>query len=118
MKKLKQKLKNRMLRYLFNMVTIDQIYTYNARGKHFIGGQELTIGEVKAIGQEIRDFRASRLYKILYSTVKHKAEQSLFVKGVTVDDFFAGKMTLLALDTQNKIMDKISASYEKQIRDK
>ena len=118
MKRLKQKLKNRLVQSLFNVPTEDSIYTYNKAGKHFIDGVELTEGEIISIGQEVRNFRATRLYNILFSTVNRKAEKMMFHTGLTPDEMRGGRMLLMATNLQDKIMDKVSKTYEKQIRDK
>jgi hypothetical protein len=109
--------KNEALKDLFNAVTDTDIFFADALGKLYLDGQELSTGEIISLGQEVRDFKDSRLYKVLYNTVKTKAMRTMFDKALTFDDMVSGKMLLLALDLHEKIMQSVTREYHKFLKE-
>ena len=115
---MKQRLKNRLIKHLFNTVTIGDIVTYDKGGSIYVDKQKLSQTEIDILGREARDFMESRLYKVLYGTVKDKAHKTMFQKSVTFDDMVSGKMILLSLDLQQKIINTFQHLLQKGTSDK
>lgn len=73
----------------------------------FIGGHRAENQEVRNLQQEVRYFKESRLWKLLTETPRWMANEIMFNKSETYDDMKGGKMMLLNLDTQEKILSTI-----------
>ena len=107
MKKLIQKLKNKLTNYLLNTITVDDVLV-SRRGKLYIDGKPLSEGELNTLNREAHDLLDSRLYKILSGTVSSHAQKTIFTKSMSFDDVWAGKMLLMAIDLQRNIINKLA----------
>ena len=103
-KKLQQRRRNRLLKSLFNAVLPSDVVTYGSNGKIYVNREELSPDEIKNLAYQADNFMKSRLYDIIFGTLASKAHKTMFNKSLTFDDMVAGKMLLLALDTQKKII--------------
>ena len=104
---MKQKLKNKLIKYLFNTVTVDDVLV-NKRGDIFIDGKKLSDKEMSNLRVEAQYLKESRLYAIMSSLVVNKAKRTMFERSMTFDDMVSGKMLLLADDLQKKIVDRLA----------
>lgn len=103
-----KRLKNRLIKYLFNAVIVEDIISCRSNKTVFINGKKISEGELNKLRSEANQIRDMRLYKLLYSTMIDKAQKNIFENSRTIDDIFAGKMMIMSLDTQKKIIDKLS----------
>lgn len=103
--KLKQKLINKLTKHLLNTITEGDVVTFNPqKGVMFVDGTPLSREETISLQNEAEHFKSTRLYSLLYGTVSDQAKKVIFEKSNTVDDIRAGKMLLLGLDLQTKII--------------
>lgn len=104
---MKQRIKNKILKYLFNTVTVEDILI-SKRGELIVDGNKLTEQEVSQLKAEAHYLKQSRLYSILSAIVVNKARRTMFERSLTFDDMLSGKMLLMADDLQKTIIDKLT----------
>ena len=105
---LKKRLRNKVIKYLFNSIIVDDVISYNKKKNPMINGEELSEGEISNLKTEASQIKEMRLYEILYGTVAEKAKKTMFEKSMSFDDMIFGKMLLLSLDTQKRIVDRLA----------
>jgi len=106
MKKIKRKILNKLLSYLFNTVSEDDIIVYNRkRGLILVGGKELSNKNINNLKTEIKILKELEWWKIMENEMKYVANKVMYEKAKTVDDMIFGKAILYTIDIMNKKMD-------------
>lgn len=106
-----ERLKNWLLKGLFCTVDIDQVITQNKLGLLFINNEQISIGEVQSLKEEIKFIKSTRLWRILTESLRDQAHKIMFEKSTTFDDMKSGKMMLYNLRVQENIL-KIIEEYK------
>ena len=99
-----KRLRNFLLSELLCALVEDDIISKDRQGNIFLGQEKLTESEIRAIGQEIKFLKETRVWNIINETIKRDAMDKMFKNAKTTDDMFAGKMMLYNLDLTNKII--------------
>lgn len=74
-----------------------------------LGDRILNKTEIRNLQEQVRFYRESQLIQILQNTPKEMAQKTMFVKSETYDDMKSGKMLILAVDIQDKILKAIES---------
>jgi len=110
-----KRLKNWLTNYLFNAVDPKDIFYDDGAGGLYLDGNKLSDDDILALGRQVRDFKETDLHKTLFGTVENRAKKTMFERSTNYNDMLSGKMLLLALDLQNKVMESISKEYDKRV---
>src|SRR5690348_16740978 len=102
---MKQRILNFILKHLFASVTLDDIVSVDPRTNEIrIDGVLITANELRQMKAEIKALEGFRIWHVISSSTKNKAEEFLFTKAKVIDDMNFGKAMLFNLDLQNSIM--------------
>jgi hypothetical protein len=106
----KRRLHNKLLNYLLNAITIDEIVTQDPKTKAIlIDGNPVQDNEVRQLNAEIKALEGFRIWTLLSHTTKSKAEERIFKLAITTDDIHFGKAMLYNLSLQHSIIEAIKS---------
>ena len=105
--KLKQRIKNWLLKGLLCAVIPEQVAYINKQGKLVLNGQELTPDEAKSLLEEVGFIEKTRFWDICQNTLVDQARQVMFDKSTSFEDMMSGKLMLRSLDVIKKILESI-----------
>ena len=103
-----RELQNFILKDLFCAVTEDDILRQE-NGKFYIGRHELPPMDVDNLIEEANAIKAMYLPRLLFSELKHLANQRIFEKSKDYQDTYFGKAMLYSVDIIQKKIDHIAA---------
>lgn len=91
---------------LLGFADFKSIMTFDeSKGVIYIGGERVDDSRLANLKSESEFVLNSELWKILMETIKHMAEQMMFVRSSKWEDLQSGKMWLYHLDIQKKLME-------------
>ena len=99
--KIKQKIKNHLLRRLFNTLTVDDLLVYH-NGKMYIGGKEISKDRKQSFISQAHTIAQLPLWEQLIKDMKVISNQRMFEKGTSVDDIMFGKAMLYTIDVMER----------------
>lgn len=109
MKWLKRKVQIYLLRKLFNVVTEEDVFTFNKTTKKcYLDGRELEEKEVRQLQEEIVFLERTWIWEIFQKTLRHQAKKAMYENSTSFEDMQAGKLMLYNLDVQKKIVENLS----------
>lgn len=101
---------NLVTRHILKAVNINDVLTVDKKTNVlFLGKEIITEEEKKLLHAEAVEFKKTRLYSILLNTPAHHAQDILFKKLTSTDDFWASKMMLYNIDVQEKIIERLES---------
>ncbi len=105
---MKQRIENWLLRHLFNAITINEIVSNHPKtGVLLIDGQPIEPMELASLQAEIKAIEGFRVWKLMFHTTKHLAEDKIFNKSIDFTDVTYGKAMLYNLSLQASILEAI-----------
>lgn len=108
---LKKNLRLRYVRWLFPTVVQPQdVITVLKTGQMVIDGLAIDDREAKALGEEAKFLRKSRLYSIMSRHVLAKAYQKIYTGSHTLDDLTWGKAILYDRSIEDEIISTVERS--------
>lgn len=98
-----------LLSPLLNAPTPDLVWntTYNQRSQTYIstlGGKKLTQNQSSQLQKEAEFISKTELFSVMCETLKVDAHRRMFETSQNLEDIFAGKMLLYALDIIEKVI--------------
>lgn len=109
--KIKQRVKNWLLKELLLQVNAEEVFTYNPKGVLFLDNKSLTDGEVLSLQKEIKFLEETRIWKIYQGTLSQQAKDRMFEKAQSYEDMFSGKLMLKNLEVMRDV-NKIIKSWK------
>jgi hypothetical protein len=103
-KKIKMYLLNFIIAGLFKGVTLENVIEFDNKKGVLINKETLTERQKKTLVEEAKYIEKTELWKILTSTLRHNAHQTMFEKSTVLDDLFFAKAMLYNIDVQEKIV--------------
>jgi hypothetical protein len=100
---IKTKLRNWLTRELIITTNPQDVFEIN-KGIFLLGGEQMSLEEIRSIQEEVKFVEKTRLWKIITATLEDDAREKMFIKSTSFDDMWAGKMMLYNIDVQKKIM--------------
>ena len=94
--KLKKKLKNRLLSYLFNAIDVDKPLDISV----------LSEVDIKRYASEAKAIQMTTLYNDMVSDLKYRAKELLFIKSQTPEEMQFAKAMLYNIDVIEKTVNK------------
>lgn len=105
---MRRRVKNWLLRYLFNAITIDEIITKD-KDLVKIDGKPLDRDTILQLKAEAKALGGFRLWKLMTDSVRFQAKDKIFNKSLVFEDVMAGKLMLYNLDTLESIVKVINS---------
>ena len=109
LKRLTQRLKNKLLSRLFCSINPDNVFSVHKDGRVFLAGQQISTAEAKSLYEEIKYIRKCRVWEIKNETLKKDAMERAFEKAINFDDLMTAKLMLFNLDIEEKIFNSIES---------
>ena len=106
-KRLKYKLIYWLAKKLLPLVDEKEIITFTKNQKVFVGGQELTVGELNNLRAEADVIGKMRLWNIIVNNLNEKVQKKVYFDATDVTDLLFGKTVLYVLNLQKEFIDKL-----------
>lgn len=106
--------KNELLKEYFNAVVVEDVLTASKTGKVYLGGVEITPGELSALQKDAEYFKKSKLASILWNSIYSQAQTIMFEKAKSFEDMMNGKMMMYNISVQKKIVDILARKPSKK----
>lgn len=97
LKRIKNRLLNLLLKHIFNAVTEEDILVKKG-DKMCIGNKVMTIQNVNSFKSSADMLLRDELFKQLLVDMKHKANEKMFKKAVSIEDLVFGKAMLYTIE--------------------
>lgn len=107
MNRLKLRLLNYALRFLFPVFRMDKVLTASKSGHIFLNGELVTEKRKHSLKAQVRMMRNTELWEILSDTLKHQAQKLAFDDSKDLQDLLNAKMMLYTISVQENIIKKI-----------
>jgi hypothetical protein len=107
MKYLRHLLLKILLKHLYRAVTVDELLVHKGTTM-YINGKPLSNDEKQGIIREAQYLRRSHLLRMLFSELRLAANQQIIEKATTVDGMIAGRLQMLAIDTLEQLIVRVS----------
>lgn len=105
--KLKRKIANKLLSYLFNVVTEDDILVHDKKNRIVLQGNDvISFKKIERLQSEIKTIRDLEWWDIMNKEMKYRANKKMFDNAKEVDDIIFGKAVLYTLDIMEQSMNK------------
>src|SRR5688572_1212914 len=98
---------NKLLRYLFNAVTEDEILQLKPGGL-FRNKRPLTNAEVAELQSGAEALKQMYIFQQLMTEMKHVANKRMYESSQSFDDMMFGKAMLYTIDVMEKKIDNLS----------
>lgn len=106
-KRLKYRLISWLAKGLLPVVDTKELIVFTKNGKIFVGGEELTQGEINNLKSEARVIEQMRLWSIIVNKLNEKAQSKVYEESVDITDLLFGKTVLYVLNVQKQIINKL-----------
>ena len=110
-----ERLKNWLLLSLFCAVDTRKVFStvvhpQTRAESHFLGSERISVVQMRSLKAEVKFLKETVLWKILQETLADHARKTMFERSTSFDDMKSGKLLLLAVEMQRKIVEAIDKS--------
>lgn len=96
------------LEYAYNLRSFNPDSVVKVSGqKIFIGKEEITESEAKALREEVKYLKTTKIWDLFINTVAEQARTTMFNLSQTFDDMKTGKLMLMNLSILEKLCERI-----------
>lgn len=100
---------NKLLSYLFNAVTEDDVLRWDSQRKVFhVGDFTLPASDTKGLSEEAKYIMSTSVWSYLVKDMKHQANVRMYERSTNVDDLVFGKAMLWNLEILEKKLKNLS----------
>lgn len=82
----------------------DVLYKEDGKGNWYLGDRKLTPAQLSQYADEAKLIGSTQLWGEIVKCLKYLTNRNMYLRGVTPDDYMAGKLTLFTLKNIEKIL--------------